>query len=181
MTVIVPADANEIIKWLPVLAEYEGPVYFRLSRAASLPVHDGSVAPRIGEAIPLREGSDLTIIAAGTMAGRSLQAADRLAGEGIAARVVEMHTIKPLDVDALAQAAEETGAIVTAEEHSVIGGLGGAVAEALGELAPVAMERVGIHDTFTRTAPDPETLMDAYGLGVEDVVAAARRVLARKK
>jgi transketolase len=115
------------------------------------------------------------------MAGRSLQAADRLAAEGVSARVIEMHTIKPLDRSALAQAAEQTGAIVTAEEHTVIGGLGGAVAEALGEIAPVPMERIGIRDTFTRTAPDPETLMDAYGLGVEDVVAAARRVLARKK
>jgi transketolase len=181
MTVIVPADANEIVKWVPMLAEYDGPVYFRLSRAASLPVHDADVAPRIGVAISLRPGSDLTIIAAGTMAGRSLQAADRLAAEGISARVLEMHTIKPLDTEALAQAAEETGAIVTAEEHTVIGGLGGAVAEALGELAPVPLERVGIRDTFTRTAPDPETLMDAYGLAVEDVVAAARRVLARKK
>jgi transketolase len=180
MTVIVPADANEIVKWVPVLAEYDGPVYFRLSRAASLPVHEADVAPQIGVALPLRAGSDLTIIAAGTMAGRSLLAADRLAAEGISARVLEMHTIKPLDVGALAQAAEETGAIVTAEEHTVIGGLGGAVAEALGELAPVPLERVGIRDTFTRTAPDPETLMDAYGLGVEDVVNAARRVLARK-
>jgi transketolase len=181
MTVIVPADANEIMKWVPVLAEYEGPVYFRLSRAASLPVHPVEVAPRIGVAIQLRAGSDLTIIAAGTMAGRSLQAADQLAAEGVSARVVEMHTIKPLDLDVLAQAAEETGAIVTAEEHTVIGGLGGAVAEALGELGPVPIERVGIRDTFARTAPDPETLMDAYGLGVEDVVAASRRVLARKK
>jgi transketolase len=181
MTVIVPADANEIVKWVPVLAEYDGPVYFRLSRAASLPVHDTGVLPQIGVAIPLRAGSDVTIIATGTMVGRSLLAADRLAAEGISARVIEMHTIKPLDMDSLAQAAEETGAIVTAEEHTVIGGLGGAVGEALGELIPVPMERVGIRDTFTRTAPDPETLMDAYGLGVEDVAAAARRAIARKR
>jgi transketolase len=180
MTVIVPADANEIVKWVPVLAEYEGPVYFRLSRSASLPVHGPDVAPEIGVAIPLRAGSDLTIIAAGTMAGRSLLAADRLAGEGISARVLEMHTIKPLDLAALAQAAGETGAIVTAEEHTVIGGLGGAVAEALGECCAAPLERVGIRDTFARTGPDPETLMDAFGLGVDDVVAAARRVLARK-
>jgi transketolase len=181
MTVIVPADANEIVKWVPVLAEYDGPVYFRLSRSASLPVHAADIVPQIGVAIPLRAGSDLTIIAAGTMVGRSLQAADRLAAEGISARVVEMHTIKPLDTGALVRAAEETGAIVTAEEHTVIGGLGGAVAEALGEFAPVPMERVGIHDTFARTGPDPETLMDAFGLGVDDVVAAARRVIARKR
>jgi transketolase len=181
MTVIVPADANEIVQWVPVLAEYDGPVYFRLSRSASLPVHDASVAPRIGVAIPLRAGSDVTLIAAGTMTGRSLQAAERLAVEGISARVIEMHTIKPLDTGALAQAAEETGAIVTAEEHTVIGGLGGAVAEALGECCPAPLERVGIRDTFARTGPDPETLMDAFGLGVEDVVAAARRAIARKR
>jgi len=181
MTVIVPADANEIVQWVPVLAEYDGPVYFRLSRSASLPVHDASVAPRIGVAIPLRAGSDVTIVAAGTMAGRSLQAAERLAAEGISARVIEMHTIKPLDTGALAQAAEETGAIATAEEHTVIGGLGGAVAEALGECCPAPLERVGIRDTFARTGPDPETLMDAFGLGVEDVVAAARRAIARKR
>jgi transketolase len=181
MTVIVPADANEIVKWVPILAEYDGPVYFRLSRSASLPVHAADIAPQIGVAIPLRAGSDLTIIAAGTMVGRSLQAADRLVAEGISARVVEMHTIKPLDTGALARAAEDTGAIVTAEEHTVIGGLGGAVAEALGECCAVPLERVGIHDTFARTGPDPETLMDAFGLGVEDVVAAARRVIARKR
>jgi transketolase len=180
MTVIVPADANEIVKWVPILAEYDGPVYFRLSRSASLPVHDGNVSPQIGVAIPLRAGSDLTIIAAGAMTGRSLLAADRLAAEGISARVIEMHTIKPLDLGALAQAAGETGAIVTAEEHTVIGGLGGAVAEALGALVPVPLERVGIHDTFARTGPDPEAVMDAFGLGVEDVVAAARRAVARK-
>jgi transketolase len=180
MTVIVPADANEIVKWVPVLAEYDGPVYFRLSRSASLPVHAADVAPKIGAAIRLRDGSDVTIVAAGAMTGRSLLAADRLAAEGVSARVIEMHTIKPLDTAALAQAAGETGAIVTAEEHTVIGGLGGAVAEALGECCAVPLERVGIRDTFARTGPDPETLMDAFGLAVEDVVNAARRVLARK-
>ncbi len=180
MTVIVPADANEVAAWVPILAEYDGPVYFRLSRAGGLPVHESGVTPRIGAAIPLRPGTDLTIIAAGTMTGRSLLAAERLAAEGISARVLEMHTIKPLDTEALAQAAEETGAVVTAEEATVIGGLGGAVAEALAAGCPVPLERVGIKDTFTRTAPDPETLMDAYGLAVEDIVAAAHRALARK-
>jgi len=182
MTVIVPADALEAGKWVPIIAEYEGPVYLRISRAATLAVHDEArgLQLRIGEGITLREGRDVTIAGTGAMAGRSLLAAERLAREGISARVLEIHTIKPLDAGLVRQAAEETGAIVTAEEHSVIGGLGGAVAEALAGVYPIPLERVGIADTFARTALDPESLMDAYGLAVEDVVAAARRALARK-
>jgi len=182
MTVIVPADALEAGKWVPIIAEYEGPVYLRISRAATLAVHDEArgLQLRIGEGITLREGRDVTIAGTGAMAGRSLLAAEHLAREGISARVLEIHTIKPLDAGLVRQAAEETGAIVTAEEHSVIGGLGGAVAEALAGVYPIPLERVGIADTFARTALDPESLMDAYGLAVEDVVAAARRALARK-
>jgi transketolase len=180
MTVIVPADALEAGKWVPVVAEYEGPVYLRLSRAATLPVHDESLQVEMGKGITLREGSDLTIIGTGSMVGRSLLAAEKLAEEGLSARVLEIHTIKPLDVDLIRQAAEETGALVTAEEHSVIGGLGGAVAEALGEGHPVPLERVGVPDTFTCTALDPESLMDACGLAVEDIVSAARQVQTRK-
>jgi transketolase len=180
MTVIVPADATETAAWVPLLAAYDGPVYFRISRAAALPVHTTPPALAIGKGLTLRPGADLTIVAAGTMVGRSLLAAARLAELGISARVVEMHTIKPLDVKLVEQAAAETGALVTAEEHTVLGGLGAAVAEALCAGRPVPLERVGIPDTFTRTAPDPETLMDAFGLAVNDVVAAAQRVLARK-
>jgi transketolase len=180
MTVIVPADALEAGKWVPVVAEYEGPVYLRLSRAATIPVHDDSLRVEISKGITLREGSDVTIVGTGSMVGRSLLAAEKLAKERIEARVLEIHTIKPLDVDLIRQAAEETGAIVTAEEHSIIGGLGGAVAEALCGSRPVPLERVGVTDMFTRTALDPESLMDACGLAVEDMVAAVKRVLARK-
>jgi transketolase len=180
MTVIVPADALEAGKWVPVVAEYEGPVYLRLSRAATIPVHDESLQVEIGKGITLREGSDVTIVGTGSMVGRSLLAAEKLAKEGIEARVLEIHTIKPLDVDLIRQAAEETGAMVTAEEHSIIGGLGGAVAEVLCEGRPVPLERVGVADTFTCTALDPESLMDACGLAVEDIVSAAKRTLARK-
>jgi transketolase len=182
MTVIVPADALEAGKWVPIIAEYEGPVYLRISRAATLAVHDEArgLQLRIGEGITLREGRDVTIAGTGAMAGRSLLAAERLAREGISARVLEIHTIKPLDAGLVRQAAEETGAIVTAEEHSIIGGLGGAVAEALASVYPVPLERVGIADAFARTALDPESLMDACGLAVADLVAAARRALARK-
>jgi len=182
MTVIVPADALEAARWVPIIAETEGPVYLRISRAATLAVHDEArgLQLRIGEGLTLREGRDVTIASTGSMVGRSLLAAESLAREGISARVLEIHTIKPLDAGLVRQAAEETGAIVTAEEHSVIGGLGGAVAEALASVYPVPLERVGIADTFARTALDPESLMDAYGLAVADLVAAARRALVRK-
>ncbi|MFC1960359.1 transketolase family protein [Chloroflexota bacterium] len=181
MTVIVPADATETAKWVPIIAEYDGPVYFRLSRAASLPVHDDSLELTLGKGITLRDGSDATIIATGSMVGRSMIAAENLAAKGIAARVVEIHTIKPIDADLIAQAAAETGAIVTAEEHSILGGLGGAVAEVVGQRQPVPMEIVGIADTYARTAPDPETLMDAFGLSIADIEAAVERVIQNKK
>jgi len=183
MTVIVPADALEAGKWVSVIAETEGPIYLRISRAATLGVHNDSVRLKIGQGLTLREGRDVTIAGTGSMVGRSLLAAENLAREGISARVLEIHTVKPLDAGLLRQAAEETGAIVTAEEHSVVGGLGGAVAEALAGASgtrPTPLERVGIADTFTRTALDPDSLMDACGLAVADLVAAARRALSRK-
>jgi len=109
-----------------------------------------------------------------------MEAAEGLAREGIEARVLEIHTLKPLDRDLVIQAAEETGALVTAEEHSVIGGLAGAVSEALTEAFPAPLERVGLRDTFGRTGLDAEALMDFYGLGVEDIIKAGKRVLERK-
>lgn len=181
MRVIVPADAYEAACWVPVVAESEGPVYLRISRAATIPVHGATVRPEIGKGLTLRAGSDLTIAATGSMVGRSLLAAEELAREGISARVLELHTLKPLDVALLRQAAAETGALVTAEEHSVIGGLGSAVAEALCAGQPVPVERVGIADVFARTARDTDSLMDAYGLSVADIVLAAKRALARKR
>jgi transketolase len=181
MTVIVPADASEAAAWVPVIAAYDGPVYLRISRAATIAVHEENVKVEIGKGLTLRAGHDLTLICTGSMVGRSLQAAAKLAGRGIDARVLEIHTIKPIDTDLIVQAAAETGAIVTAEEHSIIGGLGGAVAEAVSTHYPVPLERVGIADTFARTALAPEPLMDAFGLGVDDIVAAAERVGAKKR
>jgi transketolase len=180
MRVIVPADAAEIAAWVPVIAESDGPVYLRINRSATLHVHDNAPALEIGRGLTLRAGGDVTIVAAGAMVGRCLLAAEELARAGIQARVLELHTIKPLDVNLVRLAAEETGALVTAEEHSIIGGLGGAVAEAVCATHPVPVEYVGIRDVFARTAPDPETLMDAFGLSVADVVAAARRAMKRK-
>ncbi len=181
MTVVVPGDSPEAGRWVPLLAEHEGPLYFRVGRAGTLPAHNENLPLQIGKGLTLRAGNDVTIVAAGPMVGRSLVAAGQLAEAGIDVRVIEMHTIKPLDVDLIVQAAEETGALVTAEDHSIIGGLGGAVAEALADCYPVPLERVGIRDHFARTAPDPETLRDAFGLAAGDVVNAARRALARKK
>ncbi|RPJ51493.1 MAG: transketolase family protein, partial [Chloroflexi bacterium] len=128
MTGIVPADAKEIAAWVSVIAETDGPVYLRLSRSATLPVHYGPVTPRIGRGEVLRTGNDVTIITCGAMAGSSLQAAGRLASKGIDARVLHLPTVKPLDRDLILQAAEETAGLVCAEEHSILGGLGSAVA-----------------------------------------------------
>jgi transketolase len=180
MTVIVPADANEIHNWLPIIAEYKGPLYFRISRSESLPVHPADIQPEIGKAIHLRDGSDATIITAGSMVGRSLQAAGKLDGMGISARVIEMHTIKPLDIEAICQSAEKTRAIVTAEEHSILCGLGSAVSEVLSEHCPTPLVRVGIHDKFARTSLDVESLMDAYGMSVDDIVNGVVSVLKKK-
>jgi transketolase len=180
MTVIVPADANEVARWVPVVAEYDGPVYMRLNRSATLGVHPPDMEVRIGKGITLLQGGDVTLVATGSMVGRSVLAADRLAQKGVGARVIEIHTLKPIDKELLCQAAAATGAVVTAEEHSVLGGLGSAVSEVLAGEIPVPVERVGIRDTFARTGPDPESLMDAYGLGVGDIVLAAEKVLARK-
>lgn len=180
MTVIVPSDNNQIVNWLPIITEYKGPVYFRMSRDKSLPVHAADVKPEIGKGITLRDGSDLTLIATGTMVGRCMLAADELAEKGISAGVLEIHTLKPLDINAIADAARKTGAIVTAEEHSIIGGLGGAVAETLAEKYPTPMVRVGIKDRFPVTAKDADVLMDYMGLGVPDIVQAAMDVIKRK-
>jgi len=180
MTVIVPADSGEAAAFVPLIAEFEGPVYFRLSRAATLPVFRPGEALSIGTGIVRRQGKDMAIITCGSMAGRSMQAADSLASQGIQARVIEIHTIKPLDREIVLQAAD-TGAVVTAEEHSIIGGLGSAVVEVLASCRPVPLAMVGIHDTFVRTGPDPETIMDAFGMSVPDIVQAAITVINRKK
>lgn len=180
MTVIIPSDNNQIKNWIPVIAAHQGPLYFRMSRDVSLPVHPETIQPQIGKAIQLRDGKDVTLIANGTMVGRILIASDKLALQGISARVLELHTLKPLDIAAICTAASETGAIVTVEEHSIIGGLGGAVAETLSENCPVPLIRVGVKDCFANTSLDAESLMNHMGLRVDDIFEAATRVLKRK-
>ncbi len=179
MTVIVPADAVEAAAWVPVVAEFDGPVYLRISRAGALPVFREGLKLEIGKGLTLRDGRDMTLVATGTMVGRCARAAEELARQGIQARLLEIHTLKPIDRELLLQAARETGALVTAEEHTIIGGLGSALSELLAEAYPVPLERVGILDKFSPTGRDLETLMDACGLSVAKVVAAAQRVLKR--
>lgn len=180
MTVIVPCDGIEAAGFVPLIAEYDGPVYLRLNRAATLPVSTPGETLAVGKGIIRRGGADVTIITCGAMTGRSMQAAQLLEQKGIDARVLEIHTIKPLDKGLVLLSAKETGAVVTAEEHTTIGGLGAAVAEVLGEAFPVPLARVGINDTFTRTGPDPDAIMDAYGMGVTDIVKAAITVIEKK-
>lgn len=181
MTVIVPSDAVQAAAFVPLVAEFAGPVYLRINRGGTLTVHQFGSELVIGKGILRRPGGDLAIIATGSMVGRSLLAAQELEKEGIHARVVEIHTIKPLDKDILLEAAVDTGALVTAEEHALIGGLGSAVAELLADLHPAPLERVGIGDAFCPTGRNVDELLDACGLSVSSIVQAAKRVLARKK
>ena len=170
MTLIVPADGAEAGDFVPLMAEWDGPVTLRLNRSTALPVHDSGMPLQIGKGIQRKVGDDLTIIACGAMVGTSIKAAEGLAEKGISASVVEIHTVKPLDVDLVCQASARTGAVITVEEHNVIGGLGSAVAEALAEHHPTRMRRIGVQDIFARTGPDPETLLDVYGLSPVHIV-----------
>ncbi|CAG0940528.1 transketolase [Anaerolineae bacterium] len=179
MTVVVPSDPIAVAKLLPQVAQWQGPVYFRLNRNEVPVLFDDNYAPRIGQAITLQPGDDVTLVCCGLMVSRSLQAAQVLAQKGIRARVLEVHTIKPLDTNSLVQAARETGALVTVEEHSIIGGLGSAVAEVVSDAHPVPIKRVGIADRFAESGPY-SALLDRYGMSVNDVVAAAENAVAAK-
>ena len=179
MTIVVPSDPLAVARLLPQVAAWNGPVYFRLCRNEVPQIFTADYQPEIGQGIILMDGKDATIIACGVMVALAIQAAQVLAGEGVSARVVEMHTIKPLDAALVDRCARETGAIVTAEEHSMIGGLGGAVAERLVRTRPVPMEPVGIADTFAECGPYQD-LLEKYGLSVDGIAGAVRRVLARK-
>ena len=180
MTVVEAADAVEARKMVPAVAEHDGPVYLRISRTDAPILFDESYEVKIGKGAVLRDGSDVALIASGVMVSRCLEAAEKLEKEGIDAYVVDMSSIKPLDTDLVWKLARETGAIVTAEDHSIIGGLGGAVAEALGEKSPVYLERIGVRDTFTETSLSYDELLDHYGMGIEDIIEAARQAVERK-
>ena len=176
MTVVVPSDPVAIGKLLPQVAEWPGPVFFRLNRNEVPVLFDDSYAPKIGEAITLRPGNDVTLICAGLMVSRCLEAADTLADQGVKARVLEVHTVKPMDVERVVQAARETGALVTVEEHSIIGGLGSAVAECLSAQGGMPrLVRLGVRDEFGESALAEELLVRHRLTGpliAEDVQAA---------
>ena len=179
MTVLVPADGPEAKNAVKAAAEYEGPVYIRLGRSGVPTITDADAPFVIGKGRVMREGSDVTLIGCGMMVAKALEAADALAEEGVSAAVIDMSTIKPIDRELIVEWAKKTGAIVTAEEHNVIGGLGSAVAEVLVEEALVPMERVGIEDVFGESGTGGE-LVEKYRLTAEHIVEKARRAMARK-
>jgi transketolase len=180
MSIVVPCDYWETYKATIAAAQHQGPVYLRFGRE-DVPVVTGEQTPfTFGKGEVFAEGRDLTIIACGVMVYEALRARETLAGAGVSARVVNLHTIKPLDRQLIMRCARETGAIITAEEHQVNGGLGGAVAEAVVQEHPVPMELVAVHDRFGQSGK-PAELMDAFGLRARDIVAAAEKLLARKR
>lgn len=181
MTIINPADDTEAVMAVKAAAATEGPMYLRFGRLAVPTVFDPATYKfEIGKAATLREGTDVTIIATGLMVNEALIAAEELANNGINARVLNMATIKPIDRDAIVKAARETGVIVTAEEHNIIGGLGSAVTEVVCETVPVPVIRVGVNDTFGKSGPALE-LLKVYGLCAENIVAKAKEAVALKK
>lgn len=180
MTIINPADDTEARQAVRAALEMEGPVYLRFGRLAVPVLFDDSYRFQIGKGVQMVEGQDVTIIATGLLVGEALTAAELLKNEGISARVINMATIKPIDRDIIVNAAKETGAIVTAEEHNIIGGLGGAVAEVVCETVPVPVVRLGVNDTFGKSGPAVE-LLKIFGLTAENIVAKVKEALALKK
>ena len=178
MTVINPADDTEARLAVRAAAAMDGPVYLRFGRLAVPVVTDGDFA--IGKGVQLVDGKDVTIIATGLLVAEALIAAEELKNEGISARVINMATIKPIDRDIIVKAANETGAIVTAEEHNILGGLGSAVAEVVCETVPVPVVRVGVNDTFGKSGPAVE-LLKLYGLCASNIAARVKDVLTLKK
>ena len=181
MVVLAPADAIEAAKMVKLIAEYDGPVYMRISRATVPDVFYEDYQPEIGKGVIVRAGSDVTLISTGSMLGRSLLAAQVLADQQVDVRVINLSTIKPIDHELVLNAAYETQALVTVEEHTLMGGLGSAVAESVVSNRPVPVEMVGIRDVFPETGPDPETLLDACGLSVQAIAEAVKKVLLRKE
>ena len=181
MTIVNPADAVEARAAIKAALDYEGPMYIRLGRLA-VPVYNDPATYefKLGKGICLKEGSDVTIIATGLMVDMANTAAKMLSDEGISARVINIHTIKPLDKDIILKAASETGALVVAEEHNIIGGLGSAVAEAVCESSPVPVLRIGTNDVFGRSGKVPP-LLELYGLTTENIAEKAKLAISLKK
>jgi transketolase len=178
--VLTPADEASTKALVHAAAAHVGPVFIRTGRPKAAIIYNGDQKFEIGKAVKVLDGTDVTIIANGLLVAEALRAAETLESEGISARVLDLHTVKPLDRDAIRRAASETGAIVTAEEHLVDGGMGVRVAQVVAETAPCPMEFVGIQDTYAESGT-PSELLDKYGLLARDVAAAVRKVLPRKR
>lgn len=179
-TVLSPADEISMNALVHAAAAHDGPVFIRAGRPAAPIIYEEDQTFEIGKAVTVIEGSDVTLIGTGLMVAESIQAAETLDGEGISARVIDLHTIRPLDRDAIARAAAETGALVVTEEHLVDAGLGVRVAQVVAETNPAVMEFVGIQDTYAESA-SPDELLDKYGLRAPQIVGAARKAISRKR
>lgn len=180
IVVIDPADAVETAGAVRAIAEYKGPVYMRETRDEWPDVFDDNYCFEIGKAAEVAGGNDVAIISAGVMTSEAITASEKLKEEGIGARVINMSTIKPVDKEAIIKAASETGAIVTAENHNIYGGLGSAVAEVLGENYPVPMQRIGIRDVLNESGTNRE-LLDKFGMSSGHIMESAKSVIERKK
>ncbi|MGV8146119.1 MAG: transketolase family protein [Alkaliphilus sp.] len=180
MTVIVPADAIETNAAIHAIAKLDGPVYVRLGRLAVPVINDSETYSfKLGKGVTLKEGKDVTIIATGMMVSEALKASDSLKEQGINVGVVNIHTIKPIDKELIIKKAKETSAIITAEEHNIIGGLGSAVAEVLSENYPVLMKRIGINDSFGESGK-PKDLVEKYKLTASQIVESTKELMTNK-
>jgi len=183
MTVVVPCDGIETRRATGAVYRHAGPTYLRINRMPTPLVWESLEDCRfeLGKALSLKEGSDIGIVASGYPVALAMKAAEKMADEGISAEVLDLHTVKPIDRESLMKIAEKTGALVTVEEHNVMGGVGSAVSEVVGETVPVPVEHVGIRDRFGESALDYNELLAAHGITVEAVEAAIRRALERKR
>jgi len=179
MTIINPADETEAKKAVEAALDHDGPVYLRFGRLAVPVIFDDDYNFEIGKGVQLKDGNDVTILATGLLVSEALEAYELLKAEGISARIINIHTIKPLDKDIVIKAAKETGAIVTAEEHSVIGGLGAAVSELLCEECPVPVVKLGVNDVFGHSGPAPK-LLDEFGLRAVNIVEKVKKAISMK-
>lgn len=179
MTVINPCDFNQTKAATMAIADHDGPVYLRFGRP-KVPVFIPADMPfEIGKAVMLNPGEDVTIVATGHLVWEALEAAKALEEKGISAEVINIHTIKPLDEEAIVRSAKKTGAVITAEEHQILGGLGGSVAQVLGQHAPTPLEMIGVNDSFGESGK-PAQLMEKYGLNAANIIKGAEKVLSRK-
>ncbi len=179
MQVLVPADYNAAKQAIRIAAQNDGPFYVRLGRAKVPQVYEEGQTLELGRAYVLREGADVTLVANGVEVAQALKAAEEMAQQGIEAEVIDAFSVKPFDKETLINSVKKTGAVVTCEEHSTVGGLGSAVADILGENHPVPLERVGVRDEFG-TSGDPNELLAEYGLDAAGIIAKAKAAVARK-